>query len=249
MKKVLIIVFSLSAVAVGCAFVFGYQAFQTILVAPKLQTLRECTMIPQPLIVNTDTPVSNGTQLIQFGYAISVPWSDIKEVFGSGAVSNVVFSNGEHVTLLNPEKFPDLLDDFGTNGPMQALGDDKEMEGLQKLFGSMTYEEFYRHLLFAQPSQFSVFMSKRKAQQLKICLIGKLMLLGRASDLYIFANGKQRGYQIGNPTDSKCEVVLFDATVKPIHFWVSHENGREAVITQPDLNRMIRSVRWVQNEQ
>ena len=204
-------------------------------------------MIPQPLTVNTDAPVSVGTQLNQFGYTITVPWNEIETMYGSGAVSNVVFRGGQRVTLLNPEKVPDILDYFDPNGPMQGSEDEKELEKLHKLFGSMTPEEFYRQLLFAQPSQFSVFMSKRKAQQLKLCLIQKPMLLGQTSCLYIFEDGKHHGYQLGNPTDPKCEVIVFDGAARPIHFWVSRDDGHETVVTQHELNSMIRSVRWVKN--
>lgn len=184
----------------------------------------------------------------QFGYTISVPWSDVQKCFGTGASTNVVFAGGRRATLLAPE-VPDLLDMFAIFPQDQGPGQREEAERVHHLFAAMGHEEFYARMLSAHPSGFSVFMTKRSAQQLKILLMGKVSLLARASATYSFSDGQHEGFQLGNPeTDSRCGVILFDGSDTPVHFWISRESGSAPVATQREMSQIIGSFRWIKEK-
>src|ERR1035437_4563055 len=250
MKRLVAITLIIVVTTIGVLILFGYQAFQTIVVKPKLLAVRECTITPQPLTLDADKPSTEGTQLSQFGYTITVPWIDKQKEYGTGNVTNVVFGGGQHVTLLDPEKYPDLLDEMNIYQHAQVTTEEQtKAKKLNRLFITMTHEEFYRRLLSAHPSGFSMFMSKREANQLKLFLVMKVDLLANYSALYSFTDGERRGFQLGNPqTDTRCEVLLFDSSNSPVHFWFSRASGSGTVTTQHNLDQIIKSFRWVRDK-
>jgi hypothetical protein len=245
MKKLAIILAAIGVVVI-VVVAFGYQVLQALVGKPRLLAVRECIMTPQPLRIDADAIDVHGLPLSQFGYTITVPWTNRLKDFGLGNVTNVVFAGGQRITLLDPRTFPDL------RGMIDRFADDQtpgsqsrqEVEAVRRLFGNMGHEEFFRHLLYAHPSQFSAFMGKREAKQLKAFLVMKPTLLMDHSAIYSFTNGERRGFQLGDPErDALCDIFIFDGADIPIHFRVLRTNHSGAVITQRDLVQMIKSFR------
>jgi hypothetical protein len=243
MKRRVLVAFGIAVALIAFVVLFGDQALQVVRTKPMLAAEHPFNMTPQPLTLDVVESSQGGTQLAHFGYLIAIPWPDKEGENDRGTVANFTFKGGQRITLLDPEKFSDLLDSLLQDKSTGAK------EEVYLLFAAMTHRKFYDRLLYAHPSMFRVFMSKKHEAQLKALLQIKGIILAECSTVYSFKDGEREGFQLGDPLkDKRCHVVLFDQSDNPVEFMVGRKEGSDAVITQADVSRMIKSFRRVRRD-
>jgi hypothetical protein len=194
---------------------------------------------------------AEGTQLSYFGYQFEVPWNDLDETqtklfpkdtpkktkvdlrFHSGL--RVVFS-----TLSSREWVNDLPSDFNTSA-----------QDLESVFGPETMKSDYsfaKALYEFTPDDMNYWtMSQDASNRAELLLNIKAMALSKSAETGIFAlqNQSYKGFQQGNPRVRQNGIVvdLYSDEGGVEIVFVQDDYHNFAGVTQPEINRIVQSLR------
>jgi hypothetical protein len=237
--KVLIGLGVAAAVSLVVAWIYGAQAFgrwESQRAARENPVLR---LTPAPLhdaSVNT----ARGTTVSFHGYLIDFPYGHALPTYVDGAGQNVFAFDAQRVAV---RAFPpDMIMKTLNRTPQIA-------ENTNKLFEGKPPRSDYDYVLMmlqATPDAFRWNIGKVEVMRDGALLFDKSRDTPRqgASGIFYVANNEFRGFQFGLPEAKEAGVVVDlygQAHMLRLFF---HENGRApAAIPQPDINRIIQSVR------
>jgi hypothetical protein len=199
------------------------------------------SVMPEPL---SDTSVSanQGTMLSYFGYQYEVPWTDIVKVNRSGAIVIVAFKTGDALVFFDPASAPDgaKIMRVGAANPRNVLS----------VFGPEAMQSNYAlasTILNLTPKRISLWISPREATGTAILLGLKRIYTSNAeTGLFSLKTSRYRGYQRGDPQRARIvDLSVFDDQDHEFHFIVGTAPGKPLTITQPDINRILDTLRPV----
>jgi hypothetical protein len=199
------------------------------------------SVVPEPL---SDTSVSanQGTMLSYFGYQYEVPWTDIVKVNRSGTIVAVAFKSGETLVFFDPASAPDgaKIMRVGAADPRNVL----------TVFGPEALQSNYAMastILSLTPKRLSLWMSSREATGTTILLgLKPIYTVNAETGLFSVKTSRCRGYQRGDPQRARnVDLSVFDDLDHEFHFIVGTAPGKPLTITQPDINRILDTLRPV----
>lgn len=213
----------------------------------------EINVVPQPL---ADTAISSdtGTTLSYFGYSFEVPWTGIpkervvtKQETGLRVVV-LTFPSGQVIIFWAPVTEEGIVSEIAGEFKSQH-GPDARHGGL---LDSSPYAQ-YAALLNVAPSQIAPFGPRNAAQRTYWLLFFKAFALppGLETGAYSLQTSALHGFQIGNPARSPRVLLrLFDiADHYSLEFSCAVDRDGPVKLTQPEINRIIQTVRPIANPQ
>jgi hypothetical protein len=242
MSKRARIIIALTSVAVAGGLYLWFLGVQTFCAVEGWNIGRRTPVVKIVPVALTDLSVSNapGTKLSYFGYQFEVPWDDVDEtktkVIG-GDKAIIAFRSGNVLSLWlgSPHDLVNTVlssSDINRNAFRQFYGD----EALESDY------VFHRLMLDAAPSEISPFGSKKDAVTEEMLILMKAISVPRGAESGIFevTAGDFRGFQFGRPQDpdGHLSVDLYSAAAS-LDFIFGQKIGGPAVISQPDVNRIL----------
>lgn len=203
--------------------------------------------IPVPL---RDLSVSTapGRKLSYFGYEFEVPWEDLdqQKTRPVGAWQFVAFHSGTSITFYTSATNEFLDGFFGKNSVNK--------KNVARLFGDETIQSDYAFqlaMLDTTPGQIGLLTPRWDAVRTIFMLLFKSIDVdanSAQSGMFLLQTKDFRGFQYGNPASHPrvIEVDLFGSRNR-LHFRFREKQG-SAGISQPEINRVIQSVRPVQEQ-
>jgi hypothetical protein len=200
------------------------------------------SVVPIPLS-NTSISQQKGTSENFFGYQFEVPWQGGEQKQQDSVA--LVFSQSNQEALL-------FFDPGGDRGFIRML---KQTPGLQVGYLNPVYGrenvqsdyEFERAALKTIPSQLLLFLPwSKEVYAANLLRMKEAFLLGPQDRLYSFEFGQLRGFQHGDPVrDKNVEVEAYDAGDRKFKLIFSSKSGPNGGLTQPDINRVLQTLRSV----
>jgi hypothetical protein len=193
--------------------------------------------VPRPL-ADATVSAAPGTVLAYFGYEFEVPWVGIKKETNEGRWVKVTFQSGQVVSFFNPNYFQDDI---------LLLGAKWQPNVFRQAFGLHPSGSKYEHLkaaLSISPSRLSPFRSHRVFAQYRVYLQTKSIWFEHIGLVDIFAvqSTTYKGFETSAISrGGGVEILLFDAADRRFGIDVSRASGSAAILTQPEMNRVIQS--------
>ena len=229
-------------ISVGAALVSRWPQIMAYYEVHKLaQEDHLLSVVPEPL---SDISVSanQGTLLSYFGYQCEVPWTDIVKVNRSATIVAVAFKSGEALVFFDPASAPDLANIMrvGAADPRNVLS----------VFGPEAMQSNYAlasTILNLTPKRISLWISPREAAGTTILLnLKRIYTVNAETGLFSVKTSGYRGYQRGNPQRARnVDLSVFDDRDHEFRFTVGTAPGKPLTITQPDINRILDTLRPV----
>jgi hypothetical protein len=200
----------------------------------------EFWIVPKPL-ADVSIEQTAGRNFTFYGYQFEVPWTAVKREKHLKNIELVYFSNGFVLMLRDPAQSVNQLKLLTRNGT--------ENEGsLKKLFGEEAARSNYAmrsKILNLTPRDLHLSLSRQKMVSSSVLLMLKPTWTGTLQGgLYSFQTEWLRGFQLGDPTRDKTVTIdAFDAHDHEIELSVGRAQGASQDVTQPELNRIIYSLR------
>jgi len=235
-----------TAVIVGGIYLwfFGFQTASALMVRYTYRNMPDVAKTPVPL---SDLSISNVRHKTEsyFGYEFELPWDDLDEhkdrTAGTIHVSYSLSGNAFWFSTFPPKEFVNNLTKTATLDP----------QALRQLYGDEALESdyaFYQKMLHLTPSEITPFVSRRQAIAGQMLLIVKAISIPKAgSGIFSIQAPGFEGFQFENPqarplriTD---ELYSNDGGIYVIFF--QKVDGTAPTISQPEINRVIRSIRKV----
>ena len=238
---------ALLVVLLLCAAYLWFFGFQTLIVLEARYLTRKTPAVqfaPAPLADSSISP-SPGKKLSYFGYEFEVPWTDVDEA-KSGPIpdsnkARIVFQSGNTLSVWHgsPRAFLHQVlsnDKINQNTLRRIVGDD----ALQSDYA------LYRTILQMTPDKMTPFESQRDAadQALLLLVKGIGMPLGSESGVFAVSAGEFSGFQFGRAANPSAEVsVRLFSDSSSLNFIFNQNTGGPTVISQPDINRILQTLR------
>lgn len=218
--------------------------------------------VPQP-IASTDTPAaptetadntthtaskangknadaqSKGTDLGEYGYQMTVPWtSKMKETPSPGG-AQFRFDTGQIVVFGDPDAQLDTVhilrdtpgDQYMPFSPLFANG------------SIANNYDLYKAVYESSPSQVSPFTNYATAQRDRILLLMKLSFgFDLSKPIYSFDFGRNKGFQFGDPAKGPVAIRTYGSHDKQFRFIFTVFSGSGGQITQADINQAMQSL-------
>jgi hypothetical protein len=211
--------------------------------ANRMDKLQPClSLVPQPLTTEV-ADSAPGTTQSYFGYEFEVPGLNPQATEIRHMV-NIVFREGEAMSLWDPDDFPHLFDD-GSSGKQHPSVKD-EVGAVIGTDAARSNYDLLIHILNVTPEQISPVLSKRDS-------LRKLTLLRMKSGVYChntnttfysFHSKDLRCIQIGEPgLEGAVEVKCFDPADREVNFHFGAKKDSGATLTQLRINRVIQTLR------
>jgi hypothetical protein len=191
-----------------------------------------------------DFSISNvpGRKFSYFGYEFEMPWDDLEKQAASadGSVQAIHFHTG--VTVI-----------FSKRAETPFMEQDNFRASLNRFFGSEPLRSDYaftRATLETTPGDITLFTPQPQAvRRMTMLLLKSTDIIANSgeSGVFLIQTKDFRGFQYGNPDSRPSRVVDDLYLVKGWLQFVFLENKNGAGISQPEINRVIQSVRAVQN--
>ncbi len=244
MPKILKFLIGLGAVAVLCliaGWFFGVQWFAKWVAAKSAQSSPVVRVVPKPL---ADTSVNNapGTDESYRDYSFEVPWKDKPKVNNYGAGGSV-YAFGEHMVTVYALRPNGMIESLKKN-PQNQQNIDTLFEGDPP----KTDYDFMRRILAITPDTFTWSMNKTEALRdgTLFFLKTKNVPAEAASGIFYVTTPEFRGFQFGVPESKETgvEVDLYSDQVL-LKFTFRERGGAPPIIPQPDINRIVQSVRKI----
>lgn len=184
---------------------------------------------------------SPGTTLSHSGYQFEVPWnaSFTRKGLSENGLVSFQFESGQSVTFNVPGDQTGLLSEIVHDKSMP-------MPNLGVLFGDLmnrsAYDQ-YAALLNTTPSSTRAFGPRMEATRGVALLTIKAIAVGPglASGVFTFELPDKRGFQVGDPRKSKrVDLEVFDLRGHYVEIFCFAAKD-SAKLTQPDLNRILKS--------
>lgn len=223
---------------------FGVQTACALMVRYTYRKMPDVAKTPVPLPDLSISSVRHGTASY-LGYEFELPWDDVDEqkdkTSGAIHVSYSRSGNAFWFSTFKPKEFVNTLMKTAKLDP----------QGFRQLYGDEAFESdyaFYQKMLHLTPSQLTPFVSARQALAGQVLLMVKAISMPRAgSGIFSIQTPGFEGFQFENPearplriTD---ELYSNDGGVYVIFF--QKVDGTAPTISQPEINRVIRSIRKV----
>jgi hypothetical protein len=230
----------LIALVLTYALIFGKPTRIVWVMKKEAARNPRLSVVPIPL---SDTSISQqkGTPENFFGYQFEVPWQGGEQKQRESIAFVFSQSSQEAVTFYDPA---------GQQGFIRMM---KETPGLRvgylnPLYGRENVQsdyEFVRAALNASPSQLSLFLPwSKEVYAANLLRMKEAFILGSQTGLYSFELGQLRGFQQGDPVhDKNVEVEAYDAADRKIKLIFSSKSGPNGGMTQPDINRVLQTLR------
>jgi len=241
--RILIGLFVVVLVCVAYVWFFGLQTLIALEARYLARNAPVVRVVPAQLADFSISP-SRGRKLSYFGYAFEVPWNDVDEA-KSGLIPDsnkamIVFQSGNSLSVWHgsPRAFLDTVlsnDKIDQNSLRRIVGD----EALQSDYA------LYRTILHMTPGKMIPFESQRDAANQALLLLVKGMCMPPGSESGIFAvgAGEFSGFQFGRPANPSGELsVRLFSDSSSLNFIFVQKAGGSAVISQPDVNRVLHTL-------
>lgn len=229
-----------------CAAYVWFFGFQTLVLAEARYLTRRAPAVrlaPSPL-ADLSVSSSPGRKLSYFGYEFEVPWTDVDES-RSGPVpdtnkATIVFQSGNTLSVWHGSQRAFLN---------QVLANDKiDQHTLRRIVGDAALQSdqaLYHAILQMTPDKMTPFESQTDAANQALLLLVKGLCLPPGSDSGVFSASADEfsGFQFGRPENPSGEVsVRLFSDTSSLNFIFVHPAGGPAVISQPDINRLLHTV-------
>jgi hypothetical protein len=182
-----------------------------------------------------------GTPENFFGYQFEVPWQSGEQKQRDSIAFVISRSSQEAVSFFDPA------------GQWGFVRITKETPGLRlgylnPIYGRENVQsdyEFVRAALNASPSQLSLFLPwSKEVYAANLLRIKEALIVGPQTGLFSFKLGQLRGFQHGDPVrDKNMEIDAYDADDHKLKLIFSSNSGPNGGMTQPDINRVLQTLR------
>ena len=238
-----------AGVTLICLYVFGVAAWFVIIEGRNLSGKDDPSLWKTPVALK-DLSISNapGRKLSYFGYEFDVPWNDLDEqktrLVGKWQV--IAFHSGKSIVFYTspPNGFVNSI-----------LGQSSvNKRSLSRFYGDEALRSdyaFIRAALETTPGDIGLLTPRGAAVRTIILLVMKSTQVGAndgESGIFLIQTKDFRGFQYGNPASRPPQIQadLF-ADKAHLHF-VFPEKKCAGFISQPEINRVIQSVRPVHQQ-
>ena len=206
----------------------------------KTRAKPELWIVPTPL-ADVSIEQNAGRNFIFYGYQFEVPRTDVNREEHLRNMELVYFSNNLVMMLHDPAQSVKQLKELTGEGT-------KNEAALKRLFGEEATRSNYAlrsKILNLTPRDLHLSFSRQKMVSSSVLLALKPMWAGAPQNgLYSFQTKWLRGFQEGNPTRDKTVTIdAFDAYDREIELSIGRAPGASQNVTQPELNRIIYSLR------
>ena len=240
------ILIGLFVVVLVCVAYLWFFGFQTLIALEARYLTRKAPIVRVAPAQLTDFSISRspGRKLSYFGYEFEVPWNDVDEA-KSGLIPDsnkamIVFQSGNSLSVWHgsPRAFLNTVlsnDKIDQNTLRRIVGD----EALQSDFS------LYRTILQMTPGKMTPFESQSDAanQALLLLVKGICMPPGSESGVFAVGAGEFSGFQFGRPANPSGELsVRLFSDSSSLNFIFVQKAGGSAVISQPDINRILHTL-------
>jgi len=228
------------ALCVSYALIFGKPTYIVWTIKMEAAKNSRLWVVPIPL---PNTSISQGKGITEnfFGYQFEVPWQKGEQKQLDSIALVFSQSGQEAVSFFNPG---------GDRGFIRMM---KETPGLRvgylnPLYGRENVQsdyEFVRAALNTTPSQLSLFLPwSKEVYAANLLRMKEAFILGPQGGLYSFEFGQLRGFQHGDPVRDKNVLVdAYDAGDRKFRLSFSSKSGPNGGMTQPDINRVLQTLR------
>jgi len=206
---------------------------------------RQVAVIPSPL---PDSSISTvpGTAVDLFGYQFEVPWQGPATVGDSpdhGAARVVQPSGQRSIFFFNPVNDRGLVKTL--RAQLTARGSDPS--AANAYLGAESDYDLERSILYATPNQLSLmFPDRREVFAAARLMIKKDTERSPGAGLYSFKIGDLRGFQFGDPgRANSMSIDAYDSHDRKFEFVIGSKPGPATAITQPEINRLLQTLRPV----
>ena len=241
------------AVVICCAAVVGSQYGTRVTnyyLARRLS--RNAPQLAVVPIALSDYTVNSarGMTFSRYGYQFEIPWKDVSRIDEGEKVTRIVFNSGIVLVFFNPKSAPDRVKAMH-EGAATLAKNDADLR-LSEGFGADTMASNYalmKAILTATPSDVSVLMSNNDSVRNLILLkLKKSEILAPEPGLFSVDNRSLHGFQQGQPAKNTWLIVLslFDTQDREFDFYLAKDKGLEAEIGQGDVNRIVQTLRPVE---
>jgi len=229
-------------ISVGAALVSRRPQIMAYYEVHKLAREDHLLSVVPERLSDTSVSANQGTMLSYFGYQYEVPWTDIVKVNQSGTMVAVAFKSGEALVFFDPASAPDgaKIISVGAADPRNVLS----------VFGPEAMQSNYAlasTILNLTPKRISLWISPREAAGTAILLgLKRIYTANAETGLFSVKTSGYRGYQRGDPQRARnVDLSVFDDQDHEFHFQVGTAPGKPLTITQPDINRILDTLRPV----
>jgi hypothetical protein len=208
-----------------------------------------------PMVKRTPTELPDqsitqapGQKLDYFGYEFEVPWeTDEAKSKQVGQMQLVAFRSGNSllVSRMAPKEF---VNDFLSTGKTDPAG-------LRNLYGEGVLQSDYtlkQRILEATPEKVGLLTPRKEAVESAMLLIikGIMMPSGAESGIYQIRARDFRGFQFGDPRNrpKSIDLEIYNQDGGLGFIFTQRQNAPEPAITQPQINRVIQSLRKLPNQ-
>lgn len=245
--RVLVILGSLFVGTVAYLWFFGQQTFLALLARSESRRLPAIKEVPVPLPDSSVSPVPHA-KVSYFGYEFELPWDGVDETKSKtvGTIRVIAFHSGNALlfSTFPPKDFVNLIMKDANLDP----------RSFRQLFGEEASDSdygFYEQMLQATPSQITPFVSRQKATAAQILLLFKGISMPRAeSGIFVIQAAGFRGFQFENPQSRPRQIIddLYSNAGGVELMFGQKTDGSAPEISQPEINRVIRSIRKIPAE-
>lgn len=182
---------------------------------------------------------SKGTDLGEYGYQITVPWTSKMKESPSAGGAEFRFETGQIVVFGDPDAQLDTVhilrdspgDQYMPFSPLFANG------------SIANNYDLYNAVYSSSPSQVSPVTNYATAQRDRILLIMKLSFgFDLAKPIYSFDFGNIKGFQFGDPAKGPVAIRAFGGHDKQFRFIFTVFSGSGGQIAQTDINQAMQSL-------
>jgi hypothetical protein len=200
------------------ALLFGSRTYFLVQVLQEAKKNPFSRMTPKPLSLETDAGES-GARLTYLGYSFQTPWPemDSKVMNSSDSAVQIFFGPDRVIALYIPAKQPPF--------PSYA---------------------FTKAILETTPEQIHIFMPRERDANAGFLLrVKEIEARWGQTGIFTFETPFIRGFQYGDPTKHAypISVKAFDSADQEIDLWFGTRKGSSAVLTQAEINRVLRTLR------
>ncbi|HKI11994.1 MAG TPA: hypothetical protein VKA02_07765 [Candidatus Acidoferrum sp.] len=218
----------------------SYCRLRSTVFRPPDSSPRGWSSAPRPLD-DAIASTAKGSVLSYYGYRFEVPWDDIDKEWDEGRTVRIRFKTGQVIRFSNPEYFQD--------NPVNSHVAQDDADYFTQAFGTGIRESKYdqfRAIVSTTPSQWSPFRSHKEFARVRILLGIKGLWFEHnpaAPDIFSFETNDYRGFELSGLSHDwqNVTVNLFDKTDRRFQISVLGDVRSGARVTQPEINRIIRS--------
>lgn len=184
----------------------------------------------------------SGTRIEMYGYSIQTPWNEQPKVKVHQTAMSIAFMQSNAGMLI----FDPKLDD-----PLKIALKMKSDPDMESILGKQALRSHYNLMaaeIAAMPEQAKWWNMPRENVRVMMLVAFKSMELADYGSIHKIEAGGLRGFQEGDPAKPpyRVRLDLFDAADQRIQIQISAGRNQGPVLTQPQINAMVASIRPVE---